>query len=46
MSSGALSINEQKITDGHYDFSNDFIDEKFLLLRKGKKNYRIVKGKV
>lgn len=38
-----MYINEKKIEDGHYDFSNDFIDGKFLLLRKGKKNYRIVK---
>ncbi len=43
LSNGALYINEQKITDGHYDFSSDLIDGKFLLLRKGKKNYRIVK---
>ncbi len=38
----ALYVNEQKITDGHYDFSWDFIDDKFLLLRKGKKNYRLL----
>lgn len=43
LSSGALCINEEKITDVNYDFSHDFIDGKFLLLRKGKKNYRIVK---
>lgn len=43
LSSGALFINEEKITDGNYDFSSDFIDGKFLLLRKGKKNYRIIK---
>ena len=43
ISSGALYINEQKISDGQYDFSEDFIDGKFLLLRKGKKNYRIIK---
>jgi len=40
---GGMYINEVNITDGHYDFSDDFIDWKFLLLRKGKKNYRIVK---
>ena len=43
LSSGALYINEQKLTDNHYDFSGDFIDNKFLLIRKGKKNFRIVK---
>ncbi len=43
LQNGALHINEQKIEDGHYDFSADFIDGKFLLIRKGKKNYRIVK---
>ena len=42
IASGALYINEQKITDGHYDFSSDFINNSFLLLRKGKKNYRLV----
>ena len=41
--SGAIYINENKIEDANYDFSNDFIDGKFLLLRKGKKNYRIIK---
>ncbi len=42
ISSGALSLNEQKISDTNYNFSEDFIDNKFLLLRKGKKNYRLV----
>jgi len=38
-----MYINETKVTDGHYDFLDDFVDSRFLLLRKGKKNYRIVK---
>ena len=42
MQNGWLFINEQQITDGHYDFSKDFIDDTFLLIRKGKKNYRII----
>ncbi len=42
ISSWALSLNEQKITDTNYDFSGDFINWKFLLIRKGKKNYRII----
>jgi len=41
--SGALYLNEEKITDTNYDFSGDFIDDRFLLIRKGKKNYRIIK---
>jgi len=40
---GGIHINEQKIEDGHYDFSWDFVNGKFLLLRKGKKSYRIVR---
>ena len=43
LSSGAMFINEVKIEDGHYDFSGDFINGSFLLLRKWKKNFRIVK---
>jgi len=42
ISSGALFLNEEKITDTNYDFSSDFINDTFLLLRKGKKNYRII----
>ena len=42
MLNGWMFINEKKIEDGHYDFSNDFIDNRFLLIRKGKKNYRII----
>jgi hypothetical protein len=29
-----MFINEVKIEDGHYDFSGDFINGSFLLLRK------------
>ena len=43
LKSGALYINEKKLDDGHYDFSEDFIDNNFLLIRKGKKNFRIIK---
>ena len=42
VSSGAIHINENKITDAKYDFSNDFINNKFLLLQKGKKNFRLI----
>ena len=40
--SGALHINEQKVRDLNYDISSDFINNKVLLLRKGKKNFRII----
>ncbi len=43
--SGALYINEGKITDIKYDFSKDFIDKKYLLLRKWKKNFKLVINK-
>lgn len=42
MKNGGMFMNEKNISDGHYDFSGDFIDDRFLLLRKGKKNYRII----
>lgn len=42
MKNGGMYINEKNITDGYYDFSGDFIDGRFLLLRKGKKHYRII----
>jgi tyrosyl-tRNA synthetase len=41
--SGAIYINEVKVVDSNYILENNFIDNKFLLLRKGKKNFRIVK---
>lgn len=40
--SWAITINEQKISDFNYDFSWDFINDKVLLLWKGKKNFRII----
>lgn len=43
LANGWMFVNEKKIEDGHYDFSWDFIDGRFLLIRKGKKNYRIIK---
>lgn len=42
ISSGWISINWKKIEDVKYDFSADFIDEKFLLLQKWKKNFRLI----
>jgi tyrosyl-tRNA synthetase len=40
--SWAIFINEQKISDFNHDFSGDFINGKVLLLRKGKKNFRMI----
>ncbi len=43
VSSGAILINGNKITDSKYDFSSDFLENGALLLQKGKKNLRIIK---
>ena len=43
VSSGAISINGNKITDAKYDFSEDFLSNGALLIQKGKKNLRIIK---
>ena len=40
--SWAININEEKISDFNHDFSGDFINDKVLLIRKGKKNFRII----
>ena len=40
--SWAININEEKISDFNYDLSWDFIIDKVLLIRKGKKNFRII----
>ncbi|MCH2188246.1 tyrosine--tRNA ligase [Candidatus Gracilibacteria bacterium] len=42
LQSGAISINQAKISDPKYDFSSDFIGKGTLLLQKGKKNLRII----
>lgn len=42
LQNGGMFVNEVQITDGKYDFSSDWIDGKYLLLRKGKKSYKIV----
>ncbi len=38
----ALYINEEKITDTKYDFSSDFTKKWFILLRKWKKNFKLI----
>jgi tyrosyl-tRNA synthetase len=43
VSSGAISINGNKITDSKYDFLGDFLKNGALLLQKGKKNLRIIR---
>lgn len=40
--SWAIYINEEKITDPTYDVNSNFINNKVLLLRKWKKNFRII----
>lgn len=40
--SWAIYINEQKILDFNYDVNSNFIGNKVLLLRKWKKNFRII----
>lgn len=40
--SWAIFINEEKITDFNYEVSKDFINDKVLLIRKGKKSFRII----
>ena len=40
--SWAININEVKISDPKHDFSSDFINDKVLLIRKWKKNFRII----
>ena len=40
--SWAININEVKISDFNHNFSKDFINDKVLLIRKGKKNIRII----
>jgi len=41
--SGGLYVNNTRVTDKQYRIrKEDIVDEKFLLLRSGKKNYKIV----
>jgi len=40
--SWAINIQEEKISDFKHDFSWDFINDKVLLIRKWKKNFRII----
>ena len=43
---GGVSINKEKITDPeHRVSSNDFINNKYLLVQKGKKNYFLIRVK-
>ncbi|MDD3646638.1 MAG: tyrosine--tRNA ligase [Candidatus Gracilibacteria bacterium] len=42
VSSGAIFINEQKVDDFNFDVDSAFINDRVLLLRKGKKNFRII----
>ncbi len=39
---GSIFINEEKVTDFNLDLNACFINDKFILLRKGKKSFRII----
>ena len=41
---GGISINKEKIADGEAQPELNFLQEKFLLIQKGKKNYFIVEA--
>jgi len=40
--SGAIYINEKKVEDFNLDLQKEFLENSSLLLRKGKKNFRII----
>ena len=41
-----LSINKDKMADPNYELSEkDILDDKYVLIQKGKKNYYIIKVK-
>jgi tyrosyl-tRNA synthetase len=41
--SWAIHVQEEKVADFQFDISNKFLDNKILLLRKWKKNFRIIR---
>ncbi len=46
ISSGGFSINKQKISDPAYRVTEgDYINQKYLLLQRGKKNYHLIRVK-
>jgi tyrosyl-tRNA synthetase len=44
ISAGAVSINKTKISDTEQPMEFDFINDQYLLVQKGKKNYYLVKA--
>jgi tyrosyl-tRNA synthetase len=40
--SWAISINSEKISEFDYDFAANFINDSFILIQKGKKNFRLI----
>jgi tyrosyl-tRNA synthetase len=40
--SWAISINSEKISEFDYDFQSNFINDSFMLIQKGKKNFRLI----
>jgi len=43
MKDNGLSINQEKLNDATYSFSNsDLLNDKYILVRKGKKKYSLI----
>lgn len=40
----SISVNKEKVSDGYAISETDLINEQFVLLQRGKKNYFIIKG--
>ncbi len=44
VTNGAISVNGEKVTDIGYIMSNkDILDDTFMIIRRGKKNYKMIK---
>ncbi|WP_103069376.1 tyrosine--tRNA ligase [Aquimarina sediminis] len=39
----SISVNKEKVTDGHSVTENDLINNQFVLLQRGKKNYFVIR---
>jgi tyrosyl-tRNA synthetase len=40
---GGVSINKQKIGEGYQISRSDLLNDKYILVQKGKKNYYLIK---
>ena len=43
LAAGAISVNNAKVADGYAYAASDFIGGKLMLVRKGKKNYGVIR---